>query len=38
MPEFLSVATQSERIIVESTLYALAFGTLEHIRKSTQCN
>ena len=38
MPEFLSVATQSERIIAESTLYALAFGALEHIRKSTQRN
>jgi hypothetical protein len=38
MPEFLCVATQSERIIVESTLHALAFGTLEHIRKSTQRN
>ena len=38
MPEFLSVATQSERIIAESTLYALAFGTLEHIRESTRRN
>jgi hypothetical protein len=38
MPGFLSVATQQERIIVESTLYALAFGTLEHVRKSTWRN
>jgi hypothetical protein len=38
MPAFLSVATRRERIIVESTLHAMAFGTLEHIRKSTQRN
>ena len=38
MPGLLSVATQQERDIVESTLYALAFVTLEHVRKSTQRN
>ena len=38
MPGFLSVATQRERIIVETTLHALAFGILEHVRKSTQRN
>jgi hypothetical protein len=38
MPGFLSVATQRERIIVETTLHALAFGILEHVRKSTKRN